>query len=74
MLVIVLILIIFFTFVLYYQVTRVRFSDYGNKFAAADADGNLAMWQLHPAPQPHGQPQASPRPYFVSTSYNEVRT
>ncbi|XP_032514293.2 dmX-like protein 2 isoform X1 [Danaus plexippus] len=31
------------------KVTRVRFSDYGNKFAASDADGNLALWQLQPS-------------------------
>ncbi|XP_068622766.1 dmX-like protein 2 [Battus philenor] len=58
------------------KVTRVRFSDYGNKFAAADADGNLAMWQLHP-PAPlhnaHGQPtaHASPRPFFTHQCHSK---
>ncbi|XP_013140314.1 PREDICTED: dmX-like protein 2 [Papilio polytes] len=63
------------------KVTRVRFSDYGNKFAAADADGNLAMWQLHPAPphahppahNAHGQPtaHASPRPFFTHQCHSK---
>ncbi|CAH2049435.1 unnamed protein product, partial [Iphiclides podalirius] len=58
------------------KVTRVRFSDYGNKFAAADADGNLAMWQLHPpAPQynAHAPPtaHASPRPFFTHQCHSK---
>ncbi|XP_060804377.1 dmX-like protein 2 isoform X1 [Amyelois transitella] len=58
------------------KVTRVRFSDYGNKFAAADADGNLAMWQLHPAAhaqlaQASGQPHASPRPFFTHQCHSK---
>ncbi|KAJ0175201.1 hypothetical protein K1T71_009342 [Dendrolimus kikuchii] len=53
------------------KVTRVRFSDYGNKFAAADADGNLAMWQLHPAPQNAGQARASPRPFFTHQCHSK---
>ncbi|XP_053611658.1 dmX-like protein 2 isoform X3 [Plodia interpunctella] len=58
------------------KVTRVRFSDYGNKFAAADADGNLAMWQLHPAAhaqlaQVGGQPHASPRPFFTHQCHSK---
>lgn len=52
------------------KVTRVRFSDYGNKFAASDADGNLAMWQLHPVPNQPGHSHASPRPFFVSLYSN----
>ncbi|XP_072938045.1 dmX-like protein 2 isoform X3 [Epargyreus clarus] len=46
------------------KVTRVRFSEYGNKFAAADADGTLALWQLHPPAGAANQPHASPRPFF----------
>ncbi|XP_050676166.1 dmX-like protein 1 [Leptidea sinapis] len=54
------------------KVTRVRFSDYGNKFAAADADGNLAMWQLHPSAHTAlGQPQASPRPFFTHQCHSK---
>ncbi|GBP07756.1 DmX-like protein 2, partial [Eumeta japonica] len=53
------------------KVTRVRFSDYGNKFAAADADGNLAMWQLHPQPSQPGQAHASPRPFFTHQCHSK---
>uniref|UniRef100_A0A2A4IWI3 RAVE complex protein Rav1 C-terminal domain-containing protein n=1 Tax=Heliothis virescens TaxID=7102 RepID=A0A2A4IWI3_HELVI len=53
------------------KVTRVRFSDYGNKFAASDADGNLAMWQLHPAPHQAGHPHASPRPFFMHQCHSK---
>ncbi|XP_063539585.1 dmX-like protein 2 [Cydia strobilella] len=55
------------------KVTRVRFSDYGNKFAAADADGNLAMWQLHPSAQQHdsSQPHASARPFFTHQCHSK---
>ncbi|XP_049871334.1 dmX-like protein 2 isoform X2 [Pectinophora gossypiella] len=55
------------------KVTRVRFSDYGNKFAAADADGNLALWQLHPSASHHqpGQPHASPRPFFTHQCHSK---
>ncbi|XP_026493459.2 dmX-like protein 2 isoform X2 [Vanessa tameamea] len=59
------------------KVTRVRFSDYGNKFAASDADGNLALWQLHPsasAPVAAGvanQAQASPRPFFTHQCHSK---
>lgn len=45
---------------------RVRDSDYGNKFAAADTDGNLTLWQLHPPATNANQPHAPPRPFFVS--------
>ncbi|XP_037874527.1 dmX-like protein 2 isoform X1 [Bombyx mori] len=54
------------------KVTRIRFSDYGNKFAASDADGNLAMWHLHPAPQYHeAQNQASRRPFFTHQCHSK---
>ncbi|XP_045501506.1 dmX-like protein 2 [Colias croceus] len=53
------------------KVTRVRFSDYGNKFAASDADGNLAMWQLQPAPKGSAQPQAPPRPFFTHQCHSK---
>ncbi|XP_041980851.1 dmX-like protein 2 isoform X4 [Aricia agestis] len=51
------------------KVTRVRFSDYGNKFAAADADGNLALWQLHPSAG--GDSHASPRPFFTHQCHSK---
>lgn len=55
------------------KVTRVRFSDYGNKFAAADADGNVALWQLHPpTAQPNQtQTQASTRPFFTHLCHSK---
>ncbi|XP_034833507.1 dmX-like protein 2 isoform X4 [Maniola hyperantus] len=54
------------------KVTRVRFSDYGNKFAASDADGNLALWQLHPSAGSGGnQPHASPRPFFTHQCHSK---
>ncbi|XP_052752135.1 dmX-like protein 1 isoform X3 [Galleria mellonella] len=66
------------------KVTRVRFSDYGNKFAASDADGNLAMWQLQPSAQPAPpaaatshqqhqphQSQASARPFFTHQCHSK---
>ncbi|CAH2982214.1 unnamed protein product [Chilo suppressalis] len=54
------------------KVTRVRFSDYGNKFAAADADGNLAMWQLHPPANQHAtQAHAPPRPFFTHQCHSK---
>ncbi|XP_026326146.1 dmX-like protein 2 isoform X9 [Hyposmocoma kahamanoa] len=55
------------------KVTRVRFSDYGNKFAASDADGNLALWQLHPSAsqQLPGQQHASPRPFFTHQCHSK---
>ncbi|CAB3244524.1 unnamed protein product [Arctia plantaginis] len=53
------------------KVTRVRFSDYGNKFAASDADGNLAMWQLHPVPNQPGHSHASPRPFFTHQCHSK---
>ncbi|XP_045775741.1 dmX-like protein 2 isoform X3 [Maniola jurtina] len=53
------------------KVTRVRFSDYGNKFAASDADGNLALWQLHPSAASGNQPHASPRPFFTHQCHSK---
>ncbi|XP_039758479.1 dmX-like protein 2 isoform X1 [Pararge aegeria] len=53
------------------KVTRVRFSDYGNKFAASDADGNLALWQLHPSAATGNQPHASPRPFFTHQCHSK---
>jgi hypothetical protein len=41
------------------KVTRVRFSEHGNKFGVADGDGNLSLWQV-------GLASASSRPFFVS--------
>ncbi|KAG7300161.1 hypothetical protein JYU34_015710 [Plutella xylostella] len=55
----------------YGKVTRVRFSDYGNKFCVADADGNLALWQLQPpGPQPP-QTTVKPRPYFTHQCHSK---
>ncbi|KAL0821029.1 hypothetical protein ABMA28_005673 [Loxostege sticticalis] len=53
------------------KVTRVRFSDYGNKFAAADTDGNLALWQLHPPATNANQPHAPPRPFFTHQCHSK---
>ncbi|XP_045511959.1 dmX-like protein 2 isoform X5 [Pieris brassicae] len=54
------------------KVTRVRFSDYGNKFAASDADGNLAMWQLQPSSKNGtSQPQTPPRPFFTHQCHSK---
>ncbi|CAH0724978.1 unnamed protein product, partial [Brenthis ino] len=59
------------------KVTRVRFSDYGNKFAASDADGNLALWQLHPSSSAQissgsvNQTHASPRPFFTHQCHSK---
>lgn len=41
------------------KVTRVRFSEHGNKFGVADGDGNLSLWQV-------GLASTSSRPFFVS--------
>jgi len=43
------------------KVTRVRFSEHGNKFGVADGDGNLSLWQV-------GLASSSSRPFFVSIS------
>lgn len=42
----------------YAKVTRVRFSQHGNKFGVADSDGILSLWQL-------GLTSAATRPFFV---------
>lgn len=44
----------------YAKVTRVRFSQHGNKFGVADSDGNLSLWQV-------GLSVSATRPFFVST-------
>jgi hypothetical protein len=43
------------------KVTRVRFSEHGNKFGVADGDGNLSLWQV-------GLGSCANRPFFVSIS------
>ena len=42
------------------KVTRVRFSQHGNKFGVADGDGNLSLWNVGLSPSYN-------RPFFVST-------
>lgn len=46
----------------YAKVTRVRFSQHGNKFGVADSDGILSLFQL-------GLTSATSRPFFVSIIY-----
>jgi WD40 repeat protein len=41
------------------KVTRVRFSQHGNKFGVADGDGNVSLWQV-------GMASSVTRPFFVS--------
>lgn len=43
------------------KVTRVRFSEHGNKFGVADGDGNLSLWQI-------GLQANASRPFFVCAS------
>lgn len=43
----------------YAKVTRVRFSQHGNKFGVADSDGHLSLWQV-------GLTANATRPFFVS--------
>jgi hypothetical protein len=43
------------------KVTRVRFSEHGNKFGVADGDGNVSLWQV-------GLGSSTNRPFFVSIS------
>lgn len=45
--------------VVFYVVTRCRFSQHGNKFGIADGDGKLSLWQVGLASQ-------SNRSFFVS--------
>lgn len=40
------------------KVTRLRFSQHGNKFGVADSDGNLSLWQV-------GTAANANRPFFV---------
>lgn len=42
----------------YAKVTRVRFSQHGNKFGVADSDGMLSLWQV-------GLTANATRPFFV---------
>lgn len=42
----------------YAKVTRVRFSQHGNKFGVADSDGNLSLFQV-------GLSVNATRPFFV---------
>lgn len=44
----------------YAKVTRVKFSQHGNKFGVADGDGNLSLWLLIL------NTTSSTRPFFVS--------
>lgn len=44
------------------KVTRVRFSQHGNKFGVADGDGNLSLFQV-------GLASSASRPFFVSLHY-----
>ncbi|PSN54280.1 DmX-like protein 2 [Blattella germanica] len=47
------------------KVTRVRFSEHGNKFGVADGDGNLSLWQV-------GLASNSSRPFFTYQCHNKV--
>jgi hypothetical protein len=47
------------------KVTRVRFSEHGNKFGVADGDGNLSLWQV-------GLASSSSRPFFTYQCHNKV--
>jgi WD40 repeat protein len=47
----------------YAKVTRVRFSQHGNKFGVSDADGNVNLWQL-------GLNSLVTRPFYVSIGYS----
>lgn len=46
----------------YAKVTRVRFSQHGNKFGVADSDGNLSLFQV-------GLSANATRPFFVSFGF-----
>ena len=48
------------------KVTRVRFSEHGNKFGVADGDGNLSLWQV-------GLVSSVSRPFFVSIHYISLK-
>lgn len=47
------------------KVTRVRFSEHGNKFGVADGDGNLSLWQV-------GLASNASRPFFVSCTLQHL--
>ncbi|XP_023723664.1 dmX-like protein 2 isoform X1 [Cryptotermes secundus] len=47
------------------KVTRVRFSEHGNKFGVADGDGNLSLWQV-------GLASNASRPFFTYQCHNKV--
>ncbi|XP_017781826.1 PREDICTED: dmX-like protein 2 isoform X2 [Nicrophorus vespilloides] len=48
----------------YAKVTRVRFSQHGNKFGVADSDGNLSLWQV-------GLSANTKRPFFTHQCHNK---
>ncbi|XP_065223519.1 dmX-like protein 2 isoform X2 [Planococcus citri] len=47
------------------KVTRVRFSQHGNKFGVADGDGNLSLWNVGLSPSYN-------RPFFTYQCHNKV--
>ncbi|KAK3918101.1 DmX-like protein 2, partial [Frankliniella fusca] len=47
------------------KVTRVRFSEHGNKFGVADGDGNLSLWQI-------GLQANASRPFFTYQCHSKV--
>ncbi|XP_014244478.1 dmX-like protein 2 isoform X1 [Cimex lectularius] len=47
------------------KVTRVRFSQHGNKFGVADGDGNLSLFQV-------GISSSASRPFFTCQCHNKV--
>lgn len=47
------------------KVTRVRFSEHGNKFGVADGDGNLSLWQI-------GLQSNASRPFFTYQCHSKV--
>lgn len=50
----------------YAKVTRVRFSQHGNKFGVADSDGVLSLWQL-------GLSAHTSRPFFVRLNSHFIK-
>nr|CAD7457415.1 unnamed protein product [Timema tahoe] len=46
------------------KVTRVRFSEHGNKFGVGDGDGNLSLWQV-------GLASNSSRPFFTNQCHSK---
>ena len=47
------------------KVTRVRYSEHGNKFGVADADGNVSLWQV-------GLSSANTRPFFTYQCHSKL--